>query len=64
MIDLHFHWAWLLIAVVVTLGVVIAYPRWKYRNEGIGGALNGVIALTIVAIAVLVCLTIGGIFIW
>jgi hypothetical protein len=64
MIDLYFHWAWLLIAAVVILGVAIAYPRWKYRNEGIGGALNGVIALTIVAIAVLVGLTIGGIFIW
>jgi phage-related protein len=64
MIDLHFNWAWLLIVVVVILGVAIAYPRWKYRNEGIGGALNGVIALVIAAIAVLVALVIGGIFIW
>lgn len=64
MIDIHLHWAWLLIAAIVIIGICVAYPYLRDRNEGIGGAVGGVIGCAIIVVAVLAALVIGGIFIW
>ena len=64
MIELHFHWAWLLIAVIIVAGMRIAYPFYKERNEGIGGAYSWLIAVFVVTITILLALVVAGIFIW
>jgi len=64
MIDIHLHWSWLLIAAVVIIGICVAYPYLRERNEGIGGAVSGAIGCAILIVAILVGLVLGGIFIW
>ncbi len=64
MIDIHLHWSWLLIAAVVIIGICVAYPYLRERNEGIGGAVSGAIGCAILVVAILVALVLGGIFIW
>lgn len=64
MIDIHLHWAWLLIAAVVIIGICVAYPYLRDSNEGIGGAVGGVIGCAILVMAILIGLVLGGIFIW
>lgn len=64
MIDIHLHWAWLLVAAVVIIGICIAYPYLKNSDEGIGGAVGSVIGCAIVVVAILAALALGGIFIW
>jgi hypothetical protein len=62
MIDLHFHWAWLLIAAVVIVGIFIAYPMLNDDNDKYG--LSGALGCAVLIAAVLIGLVIGGIFIW
>ena len=62
MIDLHFHWAWLLIAAVVIFGVFIAYPMLNEDNDRYG--ITGAMGCVVMVVAVLLALVIGGIFIW
>ena len=64
MIDIHLHWAWLLVAAVVIIGICFAYPYLKNSDEGIGGAVGGAFGCAIVIAAILVALVLGGIFIW
>ncbi len=61
MISLHFHWAWLLIAVIVIAGVAYAIRSGKESDPyGVGAAVGCFVLI----VAVLAAAVIGGIFIW
>ena len=64
MIDIHLHWAWLLIAAIVIIGICVAYPYLKESTDGIGAGIAGAFGCAIIVVAVLAALVIGGIFIW
>lgn len=64
MINIQLHWAWLLIAAVVIIGICVAYPYLRDSNDGIGGAVGGAFGCAILVVAILVGLVLGGIFIW
>ena len=64
MIDLHFHWAWLLIATVLIIGIFIAYPMLHGKGDSIGEAVSASLGYAVLMAAVLIGLVIGGIFIW
>ena len=64
MIDLHFHWAWILIAALIITGV---YAFWYFAhddNHGMAASIRTVFGLFILIICVLVGCVVGGIFIW
>ena len=64
MMTLSFHWAWLLIAVVLIATAIIAHPHFKKGGDSIGQAFDCFIGYVIVAIGLLVAAVLGGIFIW
>lgn len=64
MIDIHLHWAWLLMAAVVIVGIC---TFWYYEHDDDCGPASGirtVFGLAILIVCVLVALVLGGIFIW
>lgn len=62
MIELNFHWAWILVAIIVMVGICVAFPYLNRDHDAYGcGAAAG---CAILVFAVLVALVIGGIFIW
>lgn len=64
MIDIHLHWAWLLVAAVIVIGVCIAFPFMRDRDEGICGATGYLFGCMIIVLSVVAGIAIGGIFIW
>ena len=61
MIDIHLHWAWLLIAVIVIAGVAFMVKQNNETDQyGIGAAFGCFVFI----VAVLAAAVIGGIFIW
>lgn len=64
MINLYFHWTWLLIAVIIIVGIYIASPYMSDNNKGIGGAVSAAVGCFIIIVTLLIALVIGGIFIW
>lgn len=64
MINIHFSWAWLLIAAVMIIGLYIASPFLRDNNNGIGGSISAAVGCMIVLVAILIALVFGGITIW
>lgn len=64
MINLHFHWTWLLMALIIIIGVCIASPYLSDNNSGIGGAVSAAVGCFIILVTLLIALVLGGIFIW
>lgn len=65
MIEIHFSWAYLLIALVAIIGICIALPHLRNnRRGGIGGAIDAAIGWGIIIITALIVIGLGGIFIW
>lgn len=61
MISLHFHWAWILMAVLVILGVIYCVKQSSdYDPYGIGATVG----CLVLVFAILLALILGGIFIW
>jgi len=61
MISLHFHWAWIVMAVLVILGIAYCIKQNKESDPyGIGAAIGCVVFVG----TILLALILGGIFIW
>lgn len=61
MINLHFHWAWLLIIVILIIAKIISH-RVSDGGDYIG--FGGFVSLIVWIVAILICAVIGGIWIW
>lgn len=62
MIDLHFHWAWIFISIVVLVGVCWAMYLFSKTEETWGYSFfMGVIVLIFAA---LIAAAFGGVFLW
>ncbi len=64
MINLSFHWSWLLIAAVLIIGVIIASPFLNSGNDGPAGGIGPAFGCFIIIVAFLAVAVIGGIYIW
>ena len=62
--EIHFSWAYLLIALVAIIGICIALPHLRNNKMGIGGAIDTAIGWWIIIITALILIGLGGIFIW
>ena len=61
MISLHFHWAWIVIAVLVILGVAYCV---KHSSDSDPYGIGATVGCLVLVLAILLALIIGGIFIW
>lgn len=64
MIDLRFHWAWLLMAVILIIGICVFAKFANDDGDGIGAGVSTAVGCFALIFAILVCLVIGGIWIW
>lgn len=64
MIDIHFHWSWLLIAAVLIIAIIIAWPFLNSDDRGPAAGLGCLVGGVIILVALLAAAVIGGIFIW
>ena len=64
MIDLHFHWVWLLMAVILIIGICVFVNFSKDDSGGIGAGISTAVGCFVLIVAILVCLVIGGIWLW
>ncbi len=63
MITLNFHWAWLVMAALIVLGVV-AYVRYYDNGSSLDNGIRMLFGIEALVLCVLLALVIGGIFIW
>ena len=61
MISLHFHWAWILMAVLVIFGIAFCI---KQSNESDKYGVGAAFGCAVLIVAILLALVLGGIFIW
>ncbi len=64
MIELPFHWAWLLMAAVCIVSIQVAYPFIKKTGDDIGSDITRLVGWTMIALGVIFSLIIGNKFIW
>ncbi len=63
MIELNFHWAWLVMTALVILGVVI-YIRNYDNGSSLQQGMKMLFGIAALIFCILLSLVIGGIFIW
>ena len=63
MISFTFHWAWLLIAVIIIVAIILAIKFGIMDSNDKYGVKTGFGCL-IVIVGLLIAAVIGGIFIW
>lgn len=60
MINLHFHWAWIPMVILVIVGLFFLVKREENDRYGVGGCFN----FSVFIICIMASLIIGGIWIW
>ena len=60
MIDLHFHWAWILFVILISIGLYFFFRNKGNDSYGIGAFGDGIIFL----LCILAAMVVGGIWLW
>lgn len=63
MIELNFHWAWLVMTALVILGAVIYIHNYD-NGSSMENGINMLFGIAALIFCILLSLVIGGIFIW
>jgi len=64
MVTLTFHWAWILIVILVIVGIACFIYFSNDDRGGIGSGIRSVFGCFLFVLCILIAAVLGGIFIW
>lgn len=64
MITLSFSWVWIVVIIVFILGIIGFFYFSKDSGDGPAGGLSVMLGCGVFLITLVICLVIGGIFLW